>query len=53
MDPATTEPAAPQRRQGNADVWTYTPEGDILATSSWGTNYVFALAQWLALPVID
>jgi hypothetical protein len=47
--------ATPQKRIGNTGEWAFvleTPEGKILATSSWGTNYEFAKAQWEAMPVL-
>ncbi len=45
-----------EKRQGKTGVWTFvmkTPEGKIMATSEWGTNYEFNEAEWQALPVIN
>jgi hypothetical protein len=45
----------PEWRQGKTGVWVFvmeTPDGKVLATSEWGTNYEFAKAEWEGLPRI-
>lgn len=45
-----------EKRQGKTGVWTFvlkTPEGKILATSAWGTNYEFAEQSWKELPLVE
>jgi hypothetical protein len=44
------------KRQGNTGVWTYvmtTPSGEVIATSAWGSNYLFDQRSWEALPIIE
>ncbi len=44
------------KRQGNTGIWTFvmvTGDGKVLATSEWGTNYLFTQQCWEALPVVE
>lgn len=46
----------PHARQGATGRWTFvlvSGDNHVLATSEWGTNYEFAIAQWEALPVVE
>lgn len=43
------------KRKGNTGIWTLvleTNDGKVLATSEWGTNYLFSKAYWEMLPLI-
>ncbi len=42
-----------EQRKGKTGIWTKAADidgGFVLATSEWGTNHEFAIAQWEALP---
>lgn len=44
------------KRKGHTGIWTFvmeTPEGKVLATSEWGTNYEFDKRFWEMLPVVE
>jgi hypothetical protein len=43
-----------QTRKGNTGIWTFvmiTEEGNVMATSEWGTNYEFDPMYWELLPI--
>ena len=44
------------KRKGNTGVWTFVmidPDGKVIATSEWGTNYKFDLRFWEMLPIVE
>lgn len=44
-----------EKRRGATGVWTLVlrrPDGHVIATSEWGTDYTFAVKEWEALPIV-